>query len=178
MNSIQLAKEKIKLYPKVNDMLTIFVICTEWITETLQQLSSVMREKTQKIIDPIVQHFKNNEIKLELQSALDIKFINAFKIFFSLQFSDKIDLLDILDQQYMNDECNSLQKTKDILNQKFKTLQDIMNTIYNNIDCLTSVSIDIIQRGEFSINSNQNTFSTEFKNAKELCEMFSSITEE
>lgn len=173
--SLPYQQSRINFYQNTNDVLVVFVNTVELIDEVLQQLSFVMLQKTIPLMAPIIQQIQNSNVKRELEntaSSLDAEFVDVFEIFASLMLYEGTDLLNMVDEQFAEAQCPSLEVSREIITKKFSTLTEIIDKIFGCIVCIVLTIINLVVNSK--IQQNAESLQT-MKNIQILYEIISQI---
>ncbi len=179
MNTIQLQQEKLELYHQPQDLLVVFVNGVEFVDEILQQTSWNIRNDLHKLAQSFQNTVQNNsEAQSQLTgntSTLDAEFVNCSRSLFSLADCRRTNILDTIDEQFLTDNCSTLEQSRDIAQKKFEKLKSLMEIILNNIDCSVLISVDTIISGKIMIDS-KNVPSEIVQNSFRICEIVNEPT--
>lgn len=146
-NTIQIQKDVMKLSNENIGVLSRTTVCTQNIDDILRQLSITINTKMRDLLIKLNSELKRANLESQLQNQptnLSNQFINGLNILHSIQLAEKTDILNLIDQKFLDAQCDTLVKSKEVVIQKLNELESIMDSIFSNIDCLIIKSVDII----------------------------------
>lgn len=155
-NTIHMELKKLKLNRRIREDLSTTTVCVENVHNILQRLSTFVSEEMERFSSIVGTQIKNSKFDVEkkleaVSTTLDEEFMAVNRAFLELQFCEKSDMLEIIDEQYANEVCDTVDKSKKVTKEKLQKLQSTTNTILDNIDCLVLTMFDTFVNGKITI---------------------------